>query len=254
MDKYADYYYDDETEERVQVSQAICENEEDIAEAIERSKRELKESSVPYGYRKLDEQIITTVYKLPENEVIHCSHDNNYKYGKYSSNQEYNYYSEQKQKSNTYSNEEEDSGTIYNFNNITKNHGYYQGKSPIINNSYSAQYKSSKYNYNYNDNNQCYNKNKKYNYRDINGNKIENYVENKVSQDGEYLVSMTLSKKLPYKGENFMGKGRFRNNYRKEEIEVDENDVEDIEYDGKKRNIITKTHAQSIEFPSSGYS
>ena len=52
MKQYDDYYNDSETEERVQVAQETCENEEDIAEAIERSKRQLKHSKVPYGYEK----------------------------------------------------------------------------------------------------------------------------------------------------------------------------------------------------------
>ena len=238
MKKHEEYYDNIDTEERVQIAQAICENEEDIEEAIERAKRELGDSSVPYGFEKLDEQIITTVYKMPENEIVLQTCDNNYKYNKYemnpSSNQKYNYYSEYKKKSNSYSNQEEDLGTIYNYKNLTKNHGYY--------------------NCNNNDNINYYDKNEKYrNYKDIKDGKIENYVENKVSQDGEYLVSMTLSKKIADRGEPSVGRGKYRNNYYKEEIEVDENDGEDIKYDGKKSNKITKTHAQSIQFPSSEY-
>ena len=77
MKQYDDYYDDSETEERVQVAQETCENGEDILEAIERSKRQLKHSKVPFGYEKLDEEIITTVYKLPENEIIHRSNEAN---------------------------------------------------------------------------------------------------------------------------------------------------------------------------------
>ena len=42
MKQYDDYYDDSETEERVQVAQETCENEEDILEAIERSKRQFR--------------------------------------------------------------------------------------------------------------------------------------------------------------------------------------------------------------------
>ena len=245
MNQYVDYYDDGETEERVQVSQAVCEKEEDIAEAIEMSKRELKRCEVPYGYTKIDEQIITTVYKIPENEIVdtnteEISH-------KYASNQDY--YTEQNIKSkNIYSNEEEP-GTIYNYDHITKNHGYLEGKSPIKTNSYSSQYKSSKYNYNdnYYDSR---NRNQKYINKDINGNKIENYFENKVSEDGEYLVSMTLSKKIMDYGDPYMGRGKYMNNYYKEEIEVDENDGENVHYGGNKPKKITKSQEQSIQFLS----
>lgn len=70
MKNYVDYRDNGETEERVQVTQAFCNTEEEIEEAIERSKRDLKKSDVPYGYQKLDEEIITTVYKIPDNEII----------------------------------------------------------------------------------------------------------------------------------------------------------------------------------------
>ena len=58
---------DGETEERVQVTKAICFNEEEIPSAILKTKRDLKESEIPPGYKKIDEEIVTKVYKIQGN-------------------------------------------------------------------------------------------------------------------------------------------------------------------------------------------
>ena len=166
MNKYVRHYCDDDdTEERVHVAQATCYNEEDIEEAIEQTKRDLTRTSVPYGYTKIDEEIITTVYKMPENEIIHSSRDTN------------------------------------------------------INNKYNKQYK-------YNNINDEIYESDNVNIQTINGGKIENYFQNEISKDGQYLVSMTMSKKVMDDNEQNFRKGMKRNNYYKEEIEIDENDVE----------------------------
>ena len=182
MNQYDDYYDDSETEERVQVAQETCENEEDIAEAIERSKRQLKHSKIPYGYEKLDEEIITTVYKIPGNEIIHRNKEANIEEinqniikEEYITNNNY----ENKRAYDSYSlGKKGDSkdGIIYNYNCITKNHGYYDGKesNQKKNNSYKTEYT------NYNNINK-YNSTKNYKYnndlknRYYNEKKDENY-------------------------------------------------------------------------------
>ena len=224
-----------ETEERVQVTHASCMNEEDIEEAIERAKRELKETSVPYGYRKLDEKIITRVYKIPENEIIHESQESNAEEIKqnivnenYSSNSKY----ENKKVYKSYDSGNTDpfpeEGTIYNYNTITKNHGYYDGY-PIYNNSSShrSQYRQSNINNTRNEEGNEYGNT----YTLFNGGKIENYFENQISRDGQYLVSMTLSKKiLDDEDNNDIGQDRYRNRFFRKEIEIDENDGDQVIY------------------------
>ena len=222
MKKYVDYRDNGETEERVQITQATCQNEEEIPQAIEKAKRELKETSVPYGYRKLDEEIITTVYKIPGNEIIHEIHESNTrdineKYSlnnKYENKREYKYY-------NSGNNEPfPEEGTIYNYNTVTKNHGYYEGE-PIQKNTNTYQSKYKQYNITNTrnrDGNEIGNT-----YTSINEGKIENYFENQISKDGQYLVSMTLSKKI-VDGNNYRDQGRYRNKFYRKEMEIDEND------------------------------
>ena len=223
MKKYADYIDNGETEERIQIAQAACQNEEEIEEAIEKAKRGLKETSVPYGYRKLDEERITTVYKIPGNEIIHEIHesntrDMNEKYSlnnKYENKREYKYY-------NLGNNEPfHEEGTIYNYNTVTKKHGYNEGE-PIQNNTNTYQSKYKQYNIT-NTRNRDGNEIGK-TYTSINGGKIENYFENQISKDGQYLVSMTLSKKILDEGNNYRDQGRYRNKFYRKEMEIDEND------------------------------
>ena len=213
MENYVDYEDEGDTEERVQVSQATCDREEEIEEAIERSKRQLKKTKMPYGYEKLDEEIITTVYKIPGNEIVHeCRHSN--------------------------------------IEEINEN---------IINEKIVNRYNTSKSNYNnYNNSYNEENKTKKYNYKNIDGGKIENFFQNEISKDGNYLVSMTFSKKTIDKNKYGKGRGRYQKNFYKEEIEVDENDEggDYQEYYNRgfrprnKFKLITNNHAHSLHFPA----
>ena len=65
MKNYVNYRDNGQTEERIQITQACCDNMKDIEKAIEKSKKGLKKTDVPSGYKKLDEEIVTTVYKVP---------------------------------------------------------------------------------------------------------------------------------------------------------------------------------------------
>lgn len=158
------HYENDDTEEMVHVAQATCENEEDIQAAIDKTIRDLQGTSIPSGYTKVDEEFITTVYKLPENEIIYTNNSNS----KY--NKEINEY-------------------------------YDENNDNCINN---------------------------VNIQTFNGGKIENYFQNEISQDGQYLVSMTHAKKIMDEKEKNLRKKFERNNYYnyKEEIQVNENDDE----------------------------
>ena len=220
MKYYSDYHEDNDTEERIQVNQATCDNEDEIEEAIERTKREFKETSIPYGYIKIDEQIITTVYKLPDNEIIHRSQDSNM------------------ERIDDKIIEEK----IYLYNSEKRNN--YSGYNNIRNR--------------FNDENDIINNTKKY-YTQFNGGNIENYFENEISRDGNYLVSMTLSKKRLDKEKTNFGTGRYKNNYYKEEIEINENDedqlynkgnIRQINNPNKNFKIIKNSHAHSFNFPA----
>lgn len=220
MKYYSHYHEDNDTEERIQVNQATCDNEDEIEDAIERTKREFKETSIPYGYIKIDEQIITTIYKLPENEIIHRSQGSDMeKINEKIINEKQ--YSNNSVKSNNYSS-----------NNKIRNRYY--------------------------DDNEYMNNIKKY-YTQFNGGKIENYFENEISRDGNYLVSMTLSKKTMDKEYTNFGNGRYKNNYYREEIEVDENEEERLNDEenikpinkyNKNFKIIKNSKAHSLNFPA----
>ena len=299
MEKYADYYDDEQTEERVQISQTTCYNEDEIAEAIERSKMQLKQSKVPYGYRKLDEQIITTVYKIPENQIIHrsCQNNineineniinekyisnsyydnkkihnnntgkNNYKYGKYETAQERDERNDYYQEERINSNENEYNNKIP-FKKSVYTEDYYQKKGSPTRNDNSNFIESENYNINKYHSQRNYNKNEYYDdeneryekYKKIKGGKIENYFENNMSKDGQYLVSMTLSKKIQEKRIPIFGKGKYKKNYKKKVIEIDENKDGEINYDERIRPVRVaginykrknKSYSHEMEFPS----
>ena len=67
-----DYNYDKnkDIEKRVQVAQETCNSEEEIELAIERSKQKLKSNPAPNGYSKIDEEITTKIYKIPDKNYI----------------------------------------------------------------------------------------------------------------------------------------------------------------------------------------
>ena len=285
----SNYQGQKDIEERIQIAKETCNSEEEIPAAIERSKKKLKSSNTPYGYSKVDEKITTQIYKIPENEYVNenniikeeeyyenqnigrsgydhgnCQCDPNYeeRYGKYEGYNE----------GNEYNNEE--LGTIYNFNNIDKNHEYHEWKNTGKNydkNIYNTDYKKSNvqtrtnyYNSNNNYNNtDYYNRNanfkleyvssvnprkmkyvenyeNNYNYNNkkpktftkyekYTGGRIENYYENNISKDGQYLVTVSLSKivndpvPISYdnKNNNISSTSKINNyNYKKEKTEV----------------------------------
>ena len=128
-------------EERVQIAKETCNSEEEIAAAIERSKQKLKSSEAPLGYSKIDEQITTIIYKVPDNE-----NNNNVNF-------KLEYVCSPNQKNMKY---------VENYEN----------------------------NYNYNNKKpKTFTKNIPYK-----GGRIENYYENNFSNDGQYLVTISLSK------------------------------------------------------------
>ena len=229
MKSYVNYRDNGQTEERVQIAQATCNNMEDIEKAIEKSKRNLKKSDVPSGYKKLDEEIVTTVYKVPGksrsknySNIHNINKTNNitkkYFSKKYENNnfKTYNtekrrYFYDQSESSPNY-NERFDSlseykikdnnnnikkyqspsihsaqyGTIYNFNTITKNHGYLESKSPLKNpfktpknintSKIQYQYNSRNKDNKYNTNKRDYNIKTDYNsYREYSANKDDNF-------------------------------------------------------------------------------
>ena len=329
MKKYNDYRKEEKTEKKVQVTKAYCDNEEDIEAAIEKSKRELKDSKVPYGYKKYNEKIITTVYKMPSDKCINLNSNkkikdekyinkiiedkkiyNDYKSdyynkSKYTPKYDDNAYDYKNKTSNYKSlkNYDQSDLTIYNYDTITKNHDYLESssKSPNRTNAYKIQFNNDinekkksyntekKSNYDYKNNIQSINrteiqktdvnvnryinrnlnrninrnqknyynqteyKNKydttrKYaNYTPIHEGRIENYFENEISQDGKFLVSMTLCKKITdedeskkiredynYNNYNYKyGDDYYENNYKNqnEEIEIEENENYGIEND-----------------------
>ena len=323
MEKFGNYRDNEEIEERVQVTQEECENEEEISEAIEKSKRDLKESEAPYGYKKLNEKIFTRVYKVPgsvrahktcysnicnniSNKNISSIYDDNKIFETYNSGKrryfydqceckpknedKYNNFYEYRNKSKTYNNNDssfqkynnsEQSGTIYNYNTITRNHGYHESKSksPIKRNKYKTQYQSSNinryntnktsrniYNYRYNVDyaNRTYNEtvhdsnNKKYtNYTQIKGGRIENYVENEISKDGKFLVSMTLSKRImdeeepkPRRWKDYnKGEDMHKNGYYREEVEItNEGDPREYEETNKIINKRVRDYGDNYKY------
>ena len=297
-----------DTKEKVKITRTTCDNESEISDAIKRSREELdfsNNNSIPSEYNKVDEKIITTVYKVQPKDYTKNSYDRsnirekiiNKKYistNRYESNNDYNTYRHDyncgqcrcnpkyterydvNSKYGIYNNSprrtktpyydgspSRETYTLYNFNNIARNHGYYETKSrsPSPSPKYSStncnsfrtytEYRNTstdKYN-----NNRCYsrrrydddfdyNKNNTYTskyyyqrnrnlsktpkarksckkcchcihlyhcchcnhigpkrtveYTPISGGRIENYFENEITQDGEYLVTMSLAKKV----------------------------------------------------------
>ena len=61
MKNDVNYRDNGQTKEIVQIAQATCDDKKDIEKTIEKSKKDLKKSDVPSGYKKLDEEIVTTV-------------------------------------------------------------------------------------------------------------------------------------------------------------------------------------------------
>ena len=133
--------------------------------------------------------------------------------------------------SNKYTNEN------YRKKNVNENY-----RKKYVNENYSEKYSNENYSEKYTNENSSekytneYYPKKYTNSQEIKGGRIENYFENDISQDGKYVVSMTLSKKIMDEDELKKIRGKYRNNYYKEEIEVDDNDGEK-EFEEKKSTI-----------------
>ena len=209
----SNYQNKKDIEERVQISKEYCDCEEDIDEAIERSKRKLGSSNAPYGYSKIDEQITTKIYKIPENQYIdennvikeedyiesqnygRSAYDNGYyqsEYGyddknKYYNNNIYNTeYKKNKTTTSKYFNSNNYNNTEYGDKNANFKLEYISSLKPR-NMKYVENYEN---NYNYNNKKpKTFTKNIPYK-----GGRIENYYENNFSNDGQYLVTISLSK------------------------------------------------------------
>ena len=239
-------------EERVQIAKETCNSEAEIAAAIERSKQKLKSSNPPSGYSKIDEQITTKIYKIPENEYINENNiiteedyaENNY-IGYDSGNYEYepnyeegnikygkNIYNTDYKKSNVHTR-----NNYYSQNNNYNNTDYYNKNS-----NFKLEYVSSlnprkmKYVENYENNYNYNNRTPKTftKYVPSNGARIENYYENNISKDGQYLVTISISKivndpvpktynETKTKNTNTTAKNTINYSNKKETIEISKN-------------------------------
>ena len=216
MKKYVDHRTVGDAKHRIEVAQITCNNIFDLPEAIERSKMEVRfnKSSIPAGYNKTDELLITTVYEIPQEEVMYTSYNN------FNSTQEN---TENKKHISKYKKVYRQSD--YNRNNI--NEDQYNRRSENIMRLPRIKHYYEEYNF---VKNYPY---KKMNDIAINGGRIDNYYENRVSGDGQYAMSISVAKKVLNKTERnrYHNEGRTRSNYYVEEIEVDENDAVQDEND-----------------------
>ena len=188
-----DYNYDTnkDIEKRVQVAQETCNSEEEIELAIERSKQKLKSNPAPNGYSKIDEEITTKIYKIPDKNYINKT--------EVIAEEEYNEYTDKGK--NEYNNK-----NIYNSDykktSYLKNNNYHNTEYNDKNVNFKLEYISNvkprkmqfvedyEHNYNYN------NRQPKTFIKNIpcTEGRIENYYENNISKDGQYLVTMSLSR------------------------------------------------------------
>jgi hypothetical protein len=216
MKKYVDHRIVGDAKHRIEVAQIACNNIYELPEAIERSKMEVRftKSSIPAGYDKTDELLITTVYEIPQEEVMYTSYNN------FNSTQEN---TENKKHISKYKKVYRQSD--YNRNNI--NEDQYNRRSENIMRLPRIKHYYEEYNF---VKNYPY---KKMNDIAINGGRIDNYYENRVSGDGQYAMSISVAKKVLNKTERnrYHNEGRTRSNYYVEEIEVDENDAVQDEND-----------------------
>ena len=205
------YFYNrtiGDTKHRIHVAQSACDNIYDLPEAVERAKYEVKhiEKCVPPGYIKVNEQIITTIYELPQNKIVHTTYNdlngasqetvNNITNNKYISKNIY----ESKNKEINYNKSNK---------NIKKGNNYVV--SPKMRH-YCEEY----------DSDDGF-PNKKINYVPIDGGRIDNYHETKISDDGKYIMNISIAKKVFDKNKNNQNIYQ-RNNYNSEVMEIDEND------------------------------
>ena len=207
MKKYSDHRTIGETKHRIKVAQSKCDNLYDLPEAVERTKYEVKHSEkcVPPGI-KVNEQIITTIYELPQNQIVYTTYNdingatqetpNNITKNKYISKNIY-----------------ESKNKEINYNKINKN--YKKGNNYIV--SPKMRHYCEEY-----DSEDCF-PNKKINYVPIDGGRIDNYHETKISDDGKYIMNISIAKKVFDKNKN-NNDIYLRKNFNSEVIEIDEND------------------------------
>ena len=237
-----------DVEERVQVAKEICNCEEDIEAAIERSKQKLKSSAAPSGYTKIDEKVTTRIYKIPDNKYVNENNiieEEEYIENKNSGSVGYDYQDNQYEISKNYNN------NIYNtdykknkyssdrnyFNSNNYNNTDYYNKNANFKLEYvsSVNPRKMKYVENYENNYNYNNRTPKTftKYEPYTQGRIENYYENNISKDGQYLVTISLSKivndpmpKSYYEKNNYSSKkestesNKKNYNYKKEKIET----------------------------------
>ena len=250
-------------EERIQISHESCNSEEEIPEAIERSKRKLKSSEAPHGYSKIDEKITTKVYQMPQNEYVNQNNiikeenyyennnieSNGYDYGNYEYDQNYeegyDEYEGENEENNNYNkniyntdykrSKVQTSNNYYNSNNNYNNTDYYNRNANFkleyvsLTNPRNMKYVEN-YENNYNYNNRTAKTFTKY--VPITKGRIENYYENNISKDGQYLVTISISKivndpePISYDNKN-TGTNNIHNNnnynYKREKTEITKN-------------------------------
>lgn len=266
----SNYQNKKDIEERVQISKEYCDCEEDIDEAIERSKRKLGSSNAPYGYSKIDEQITTKIYKIPDNQYIdennvikeedyiesqnygRSAYDNGYYQSEYGYDDKNKYYN-----NNIYNTEYKKNKTTTSkyFNSNNYNNTEYGDKNANFKLEYISSLKPRNMKYvenyenNYNYNNKTPKTFKKY--VNISEGRIENYYENNISKDGQYLVTISLSKIVnePVPKTYYDDSKNNYSNYKNEKVEVTKNIIKPSQksYNYKSNNNYSNYKKEKVE-------
>ena len=252
-----------DVEERVQVTQETCNCEEELEAAIERSKQKLKSSAAPSGYTKIDEKVTTRIYRIPDNKYVNENNiieEEEYAVNRNLGSVGYDYQDNQYETSKSYNN------NIYNtdykknkyssdrnyFNSNNYNNTDYYNKNANFKLEYvsSVNPRKMKYVENYENNYNYNNRTPKTftKYEPYTQGRIENYYENNISKDGQYLVTISLSKivndpapKSYHEGNNYnskketteSNKKNYNYNYKKE-IEITEQNKNNYNYKKEK--------------------
>ena len=208
MKKYFDNRNIGDTKHRIHVAQSACDNIYDLPEAVERAKYEVKHSEkcVPPGYIKVNEQIITTIYELPQNKIVYTTYND--------------LNGESQETVNNITNNKYISKNIYESKNKEINYNK-ANKNIKKGNNYVVSPKMRHYCEEYDSDDGF--PNKKINYVPIDGGRIDNYHETKISDDGKYIMNISIAKKVFDKNKNNQNIYQ-RNNYNSEVMEIDEND------------------------------
>ena len=222
-----------DVEERVQVTQETCNCEEELEAAIERSKQKLKSSAPPSGYTKIDEKVTTRIYKIPDNKYVNENNiieEEEFIENKNSTSKSYNnniYNTDHKK--NKYSSDKD----YFNSNNYNNTDYYNKNANFKLEYVSSINPRKMKYVENYENNYNYNNRTPKTftKYEPYTQGRIENYYENNISKDGQYLVTISLSKivndpipKSYNETNNYNSKKEIKEsnkkNYKKEKIET----------------------------------